>query len=412
MFRIALKDLLQFSRDKRGLALTFLLPIGLITIFYFTFGGGGSDDDEGPIVSLIVHDDDSTQQSRSLVADLDSLDGLRLEEVAGADYAREVVAKGKRPACLLIEPGFGDSVESGGTLPLELVYDSGRPMSIGILTQLLYGQVAALAGESQGRARAKRQMMAQFGMDAETAESLLDQLNEDEAGTGSAAFDNASAQPEPPFRTSEVVGERNTNFTLIQSVAGTAVMLLLFSVAGMGSGLLVEREQGTLRKLLLAPIRPDAVLFGKLLAAVAVAVLQLVLMFVFAAIAFGLDLMVNIPGLLLMILATAMACASLGILLASVCRTRKQLDGLSTILILVMSALGGSMMPVVFMPQFVQKLSVGTVNFWAIDGYYDIYWRQLGFSAILDNAGILFGIAAVLTAIALPFFRRNILRLT
>jgi ABC-type multidrug transport system permease subunit len=112
-----------------------------------------------------------------------------------------------------------------------------------------------------------------------------------------------------------------------------------------------------------------------------------------------------------MIVATALACASLGILLASVCRTRKQLDGLSTILILVMSAIGGSMMPVVFMPAFVQKLSVGTVNYWAIDGFYDIYWRNLSFSAVLDNAGVLFGIAALLTAIALPFYHRNILKL-
>lgn len=408
MFRIAKKDLLQFVTDKRGLLLTFLLPIGLISIFYFTFGGSGDSDEEGPIVSLVLHDADSSSHSRQLVLKLDSLDGLRLDEVGSTDYARELVAKGKRPASLLIESGFGDSVQSGGGLPLEMVYDSGRPMAFGILTQLLYGQIAAIAGESQGRARAKKQMMQQFGMDEETAEALLAQLNE---GDGSTEVGASSGTAAAPFRATEVAGERNNSFTLIQSVAGTAVMLLLFSVAGMGSGLLQERESGTLRKLLLAPIRPDAVLFGKLIASVAVSVTQLLIMFVFAAIAFGLDLTVNLPALLLMILATALACSSLGILLASVCRTRKQLDGLSTITILLMSAIGGSMMPVVFMPAFVQKLSVGTVNFWAIDGFYDIYWRNLAFNAVLDNAGVLFGIALVLTAIALPFYHRNILKL-
>jgi ABC-type multidrug transport system permease subunit len=401
MFRIAAKDLAQFVRDRRGLALTFLLPIGLITIFYFTFGGGGTRE-EGPVVSLIVHDADSSAASRSLVASLDSLAGLRLEEVRTADHARDLVRRGKRAATLLVEPGFGDSVAAGATLPLELVFDSGRPMAVGILQQILYGQIGALAGESQGRARARRRMMAEFGFDEATANALLDQMDGGEGGNETAA----------PFRVREVMGEREDDFTLIQAVAGTAVMLLLFSVAGMGAGLLQEREEGTLRRLLLAPISPNAVLFGKLLAAVAVSVTQLVLMFVFASLAFGLDLGRNVPGLALMILATALACASLGMLLASVSRTRKQLDGLGTILILVMSAIGGSMMPVVFMPAFVQRLARGTVNFWAIDGYYDLYWRGLGLSAVLDNAGILIGIAVVLVALSLPLYRRNILRLT
>jgi len=405
MFRIALKDLLQFSRDRRGLMLTFLLPIGLITVFFFMFGGGESDTENGPVVSLVLCDEDSSAASTELRSQLDSMAGLRLDVVSDTDYARELVAKGKRPASLLIHPGFGDSVASGGQLPLELVYDAGRPMAFGILTQLLYGQIAALAGESQGKAKARKQLMAQFGMDEETANAVMDQM----AGEETEA--TPSAGTAPPFQTQEVMGERNNDFTLIQSVAGTAVMLLLFSVASMGAGLMTERESGTLRKLLLSPIRPDAVLFGKLLAAVIVAIGQLMLMFVFAALAFGLDLAQNIPGLLLMILATAVACASLGTFLASVCRTRKQLDGLSTIIILLMSAIGGSMMPVVFMPPFLQKMAVGTVNFWAIDGFYDIYWRNLGLTDVLDNAGMLFGIAAVLILISLPFFRRNILRL-
>jgi ABC-2 type transport system permease protein len=67
---------------------------------------------------------------------------------------------------------------------------------------------------------------------------------------------------------------------------------------------------------------------------------------------------------------------------------------------------------VVFMPAFVQRLARGTVNFWAIDGYYDLYWRGLGLGAVLDNAGILIGIAVVLVALSLPLYRRNILRLT
>ena len=44
-----------------------------------------------------------------------------------------------------------------------------------------------------------------------------------------------------------------------------------------------------------------------------------------------------------MTLVTASAAAALGLVLASLARTRAQLSGFSTLLILTMSALGGSM---------------------------------------------------------------------
>ncbi|MBI1193571.1 MAG: ABC transporter permease subunit [Bacteroidetes bacterium] len=400
IFHLAKKDLLLFVADKRAIALTFLLPVAMITIFYFAFGGSPQDGNN-PVVALIMSDLDSTEASQRFIGELDSLKGLRLDQATSEAGSRNAVAEGKRAAALIIHPGFGDSLALGSSLPLEVLYDSGRPMEFGIISQLLYAAVGNFAGESQGKARAKKQMMETFGMDEVTVEGLMAQMS----GSG------GDAQPAPPFSVREVVGERDNDFSLIQAVAGTAVMLLLFSVAGMGSGLLMEREAGTLKKLLYAPISPISILGGKFASTLLLSVAQLVLMFVFAALAFGLDLSRNLPALGLMIVATAAVCASLGMLLASVSRTRKQLDGFSTILILTMSAIGGSMMPVVFMPVLFQKLAVGTVNHWSIQGFYDIYWRNLPISAVLDNAGVLFGLAALMMAISAYFFKRNLVRL-
>ena len=396
---IALKDLRQFSTDKRALALTFLLPMALISIFFYAFGGSPEDGNQ-PVVSIALFDQDSSAQSQQFIAALDSLKGLRIDRVSGVQPARDAVAKGKRAATLLIHTGFADSMSKGSALPLELVYDSGRPMEYGIIAQLLYGAVGEFAGDSQGKGRARRQMMEQFGMDEATANSLLAQMDSEE-----------KKEPIAPFQVSQVLAERNNDFSLIQAVAGTAVMLLLFSVAGMGAGLLTERESGTLKKLLYAPISPMTILVGKSISAMLVSMAQLALMFLFAALAFGLDLGRNIPALILMIATTALVCTSLSMMLASVSSSRKQLDGLSTIIILTMSAIGGSMMPVVFMPPFLQKMAVGTINYWSIQGFYDIYWRNLGFESILDNAGILLGLSALMLSIAAIFFKRNLLRL-
>ncbi len=403
MFRVPLsitrKDLTLFLTDKRAIALTFLLPIAMITIFYFAFGGSPKDGNQ-PVVSLVLSDHDSTEASAGFVSLLDSLKGLRVEKVADDQTGRNAVAKGKRAAALMIHPGFADSLRRGGSLPLEVIYDSGRPMEYGIISQLLNGAIAEYAGESQGRARAKRQMTEKFGMAEEVADGILAQMT---------STDETSA-PEP-FQVTEIAGERNNDFSLIQAVAGTAVMLLLFSVSGMGAGLLAERESGTLKKLLYAPISPFMILAGKFISTMLISVAQLVLMFIFAAIAFRLDLGRNLPALVLMILGTAAVCAGLGMFLASVSRSRKQLDGMSTILILTMSAIGGSMMPVVFMPPFLQKIAVGTLNFWAIQGFYDIYWRNLGLMAVLDNFAVLLGLTVVMMSLSAVFFKRNLIRL-
>ena len=73
---------------------------------------------------------------------------------------------------------------------------------------------------------------------------------------------------------------------------------------------------------------------------------------------------------------TAAAAAALGLVLATLARTRAQLSGFSTILILTMSALGGSMFPRFLMSETMQKVGLLTFNAWALDGYLKVFWRN------------------------------------
>ena len=51
--------------------------------------------------------------------------------------------------------------------------------------------------------------------------------------------------------------------SLVHVVAGTSVMMLLFSVAGIGGSLLDEKQEGMLKKFLCSPIPPNHILYGK-----------------------------------------------------------------------------------------------------------------------------------------------------
>ena len=91
---------------------------------------------------------------------------------------------------------------------------------------------------------------------------------------------------------------------------------------------------------------------------------------------FGLPLFSHLPGFAVMTIATGAAAAALGLVLATLARTRAQLQGFSTIFILTMSALGGSMFPRFLMSETMQKIGLLTFNAWALDGYLKVFWRQ------------------------------------
>jgi len=211
------------------------------------------------------------------------------------------------------------------------------------------------------------------------------------------------------FAYSGMVGD--SNLGLVQAVAGTAIMMLLFSIAELGTSILEEKETGTLDRLLYSPLNSTAILTGKILFALFTSWFQLTVMFLFSWLALGLDIFINVPALILMIIATGFAVSSFGIFLASISKTRKQAQSLSTLVILIMSALGGSMIPLFSLPDIMQKIAVVTVNYWAIQGFYDIFWRTLPLVEILPRILVLIGIGGVITFFSVVLFKKNVLKL-
>jgi len=89
-----------------------------------------------------------------------------------------------------------------------------------------------------------------------------------------------------------------------------------------------------------------------------------------------------------------------GLLLATLCKTRGQLNGLSVILILTMSALGGSMVPRYVMSDRLQELGLWTFNAWALDGYNKIFWRDLPPASLAPQLAVLLSCSLCFLALA------------
>ena len=77
-----------------------------------------------------------------------------------------------------------------------------------------------------------------------------------------------------------------------------------------------------------------------------------------------------------MTFSTAAATASFAMLMATICKSRAQLNAVSVVIILSMSAVGGSMIPRFAMSDRMKEIGKWTFNAWALDGYQKVFWFQ------------------------------------
>jgi ABC-2 type transport system permease protein len=191
-------------------------------------------------------------------------------------------------------------------------------------------------------------------------------------------------------------------------VAQTAVMFLLFSMAGGAGTLLDEQDSGTLERLLTSNVGMTGVLLGKWMFLALIGIAQLCAMFLWAWKPFGLNLWTpaHLGGFAIMTVFTACAAAAFGMILATLCKSRGQLSGVSTIIILTMSAVGGSMFPRFMMSDTMQTIGLTTFNAWALDGYRKVFYDNLPLMQLWPQVLVLGGITVTFLLIARVLARR------
>lgn len=188
--------------------------------------------------------------------------------------------------------------------------------------------------------------------------------------------------------------------------AGIAVLFLLFSSTGNAATLLEEAESGTLDRIMVGKARILHIIVGKWLGIFFMGVVQISVMFLWAELVFQIQLWKHWDGFSLMTCCTSAATASLAILMATICRSRAQLNAISVVLILSMSAMGGSMIPRFAMSDRMKEIGQWTFNAWALDGYQKVFWYQAPIASLMIEVTVLIGSAIVMGCMALIFSQR------
>jgi ABC-2 type transport system permease protein len=416
--------MVSLRRDRAALALSFLLPIAFFSIFASIFGG---QRDSTPKINLIVVDDDQSPASQQLVRALQREASLAValrpsskDKPQQPDYtaasAEAAVKAGDAPVALLIPKGFGQNPIAFGPAQdqasLQLLNDASDLIAPQIVTGLL--QKAAMTSmplpmAEEGMKYSERYLGGLTPEQRSKMQSYLADLREKQSSgalESTQSSSNAFSGGIVAVHARAVVGENKKSPMVSFYAAAIGVMFLLFTASGSAGVLLDEADSGTLDRVLSSQVTMTSLLAGKLVYNSLLAFLQLTVMFLWAWAIFHVDLFSHIPGFVVMGLCTAVAVASFGMLLASMCQTRAQLGAVSTLLILIMSSLGGSMFPRYFMPPAMQKAGLLTINAWAIDGFTKVFWRDLPVTALWPQVSVLLAAGIVLFAVARRIARR------
>ena len=206
--------------------------------------------------------------------------------------------------------------------------------------------------------------------------------------------------------TTESLG--NASRGVLDYFAPSIAVIFLFIGGGLGMrSLMLERSGGTLARIAAAPVRPNRVVVGKMVAIFVTGLTSILVVWGATTVLFGADWGAPIGVLLLCVGASAAMCG-LGVFLTSLARNEQEAFGVALMVGLFLSLLGGNLLPPGSLPGFLQVLSLGTPNGWALVGFGRL-------SLLGDSAGSVIGpflvlclIAAVTVGLAMIRVRRMV----
>jgi ABC-2 type transport system permease protein len=403
---ITLKELKVLWFDREALALLFAMPMFFILVMSFALEGVFQAGSKGhPIEILVVHQKGGPLADQA-IADLKRMEGLILIEThqgipLTSDKAEQLVGKGAHSLALVFPEGYTEQVLKTSKVPQKektTVYLISDPA---MNLQLLATVKGAIQGAIERQvllASIPQRLKEIFG----TIEGMEGQLDDMLGNTKISEHESSGVDLIHTFPKGFNAGRRPT--ATEQNVPAYTIFGVFFIVLTLASSFLQEKKDGTFQRILAAPLSKTALLIGKLLPYYLVNLIQIGLMFSIGVVVFGIRLG-HLPALVIVSLALAAAANGLGLLVAALGKTEPQVNALSVLLAITLSALGGMMVPTFIMPDLMKTLSLFTPHAWALAGYHDVIIRGLGVKDVLTEMFVLFGFASFFFVIALWRFR-------
>ena len=386
MMSIAYKELRLWLQSPGNWLTVFLVPLAFIGIFGATFQQGI------PVITVYAVNEDKGELGSEIITLLEKSENLELEMLATQEEADELVNKGSRMAAVVIPENFSESVTTEDGAPLLVIIDPAQASQAGIVTGLVqealikpivYAEIErAISGLFEGQ--------SVEGVDENLFKTFINAgIKAVVAKSVNEAIDDPLIKVEAKPYAEEATQGKISIFS--QLAPGFAMLFAFFMVSHLADAVVTERSAGTLRRLMSTPLSKASLLLGKALPFFIMAVIQMIFILWFSNQFFGLPLGNSPLALMVIIIATSLTVAGLGILVAGLARTPTQSGAVAIFVVLAMGVASGSMMPQIK----IEGIGLITPHHWALEGIQNVIARGMGLEGVLMQSGILLGMAVL-----------------
>lgn len=442
---ITRKDLYTAFQDRQAMLTMFAAPIALSVIIGLAFGTGGdividavplgiANQDTGtaldgdPPVTLgdayteafippDARDADGAAGTSPVSGEGENGDDFSIVyDLTDADsyddpaVARAAVEDGDLAAALTIPADFSAAIfGEPGQSSVDVFYDSGLSVGpsivLSIARQVTNGINTVILAQRMGPP-AVTELGAGTGADTATIEAAAAQV-------GAQAMTVATAQP-VTLREVDLQGDTRTVDAMQYFAPSMAILFMTFAMATGATSILDEQRRWTMQRILSTATPRWVFMGGKLGGTYLTGVVQMAVLIIATG---GIALLMgregwlwgdNVVGIALLVVAVVFAATSLGLVIAALAESTEQASTYSTVVLFILGMLGGSFIQVDALPEAIGWLPKLTLNYWGIQGFFDLAYDRASVADILPNVGLLLLMGVVFFAVSLWRFNRRL----
>jgi ABC-2 type transport system permease protein len=385
-FRIAWKDLMELFRNRMGLVLLILMPIFMMTMVGFIYPSETSISN----VSIALVNEDAGfgdyRLSSTFIMALETINDntgmMTLTDASNLDDVRDLIQTGDAEGGIIISSDFTSNLMSGKQGTVTIVTDESNPQMSAMIQAVLQEVF-----EQMGTMLAQQNVQG-LGVDPNTSLAVVKPYNVQTTGS--------------------IEGE----FSYFDFIApGIMAMTVMMSVmTGLPAAISQEREVGTLDGMMVAPINRLTIILGKTLAQMARGILQGVLILVLAVTLFGVTVHGNVLLVFALLLLGVFSFVGLGVVLTSFAKDQETAVMMMTTIMFPMMFLSGVFFPIEQMPWFMQSISKVLPLTYVADALRKVMVLGADIPALTTELSVLIVFGVVMTAIAVPVFKRAMTR--
>jgi ABC-2 type transport system permease protein len=388
--RIAWKDLMELFRNRLGLVLLVVMPLFMMVMVGFIYPSNGNAINDMPVA--LVNEDvgfgNSTLPSQTFIMGVQQINDqthmLVLSNASSIFEIKDMVQRGDLQGGIVIPSNFSASLMNGEQGTIIIVTDQSNPQ----ISATIQATLSAVFNEMGT-------MLAQ-----QNVQMLNPTIN----------TNNSLAIVKPyNVQTQGVVSGTPSYFDFI--APGIMAMTVMMSVmTGLPVAISQEKEIGTMDGMMVAPINRLSIILGKTLGQTVRGLIQGVTILVLAVGLFGVTIQGSILLVFGLLLLGVFAFVGLGIVITSFTKDQETAQMLMMTLMFPMMFLSGVFFPIQQMPWYMQGISKFLPLTYAANALRKVMVLGAGVPAISTELIVLIVFGAVMTAIAVPVFRRMMTR--